>query len=68
MARKKRKKTPGRKPPAHPKSEEIRNLLDQVRKPVGNPDRRPIADTGKKAGRSQTGGSKHLERKGRTKK
>lgn len=68
MARNKRKKTPGRKPSAHPKSEEIRNLLDQVRKPVGNPDRKPIADTGKKTGSSRSGTSKHLERKGRTKK
>lgn len=68
MARNKKRKTSGRRPPAHPKSAEIKELLDQVRKPVGPEDRKPIADIGKKKGPSQTGGSKHLERKGRTKK
>ena len=68
MARNKKKRTPGKGTPAHPKSAEIKEMLDRVRQPKGPEGRKPIADSKKKSGASQTGGGHHLERKGRTKK
>ena len=67
MAKSKKTKKPGRKP-AHPKAAEMKELLDKVRQPKGPEGRKPIEKETKKTGGSQTGGGKHLERKGRTKK
>ena len=67
MAKSKKTKQPGRKP-AHPKAAEMRELLDKVRQPKGPEGKKPIEKDTKKTGSSQTGGGKHLERKGRTKK